>query len=412
MSSSRKNKSEGPCPHMRSCGGCEWLNLPYKKQLARKQAAMEELFEPLARRFDWDVSIDAIRGMGAVFGESDKVAAPRAFRYKAATPFAPGPHGQVRAGFFARGTHQIIPVSACAVEAPGARRILNEVARVAEAHRIPAYDEDARRGSLRYAVLRLGWKSDEGILVLVSAQPELRDEQAFVADLQAIDPRITTVALNINARATNAILGSETRILAGPPRMRDRLLSCTFEISPTAFYQTNPKQTELLYQLAIEGMNLQAGDVLMDAYCGSGTIGLCAAKEAELAGHPITLLGVERNPAGAADAARNAELNGLSGCCRIRAEDATSYLRRAAETGERVDVLSLDPPRAGSTPEFLAAAAALAPRRIVYISCNPATQATDLAVLGRAGYRLRRLTPVDMFPHTSHVETVAVLERP
>ena len=146
--------------------------------------------------------------------------------------------------------------------------------------------------------------------------------------------------------------------------MRDQLLGCEFDISPTAFYQTNPQQTELLYQLAIDGMDLRQGDVLMDAYCGSGTIGLCAAKDAQNKGIGIMLLGVERNPAGIADARRNAELNGLTRSAWFMADDATDYILDAADNNERIDVLSIDPPRAGSTPEFLEAACALKPRRL------------------------------------------------
>ena len=173
-------------------------------------------------------------------------------------------------------------------------------------------------------------------------------------------------------------MGEETRIVYGAECMRDQLLGCEFDISPTAFYQTNPQQTELLYQLAIDGMDLQQGDILMDAYCGSGTIGLCAAKDARDRGAGIMLLGVERNPAGIADARRNAELNGLTRSAWFMADDATDYILDAADNNERVDVLSIDPPRAGSTPEFLEAACALKPRRITYISCNPVTQERDL----------------------------------
>lgn len=402
---------DGPCPVMRKCGGCEWLGLPYRKQLARKQAAMEELFGPLIARMGWDVAVEPVVGMGARAGDAGKVPAPRGFRHKAATPFAPGPHGEVRRGFFARGTHRIIEVPGCCVEAPGAREILNEVGRAAEELGIPAYDEDARRGLLRYAIVRMGWRTREAMLTLVTAHRDVPGLAELAARMQAFDSRIVTVAQNVNPRVTNAILGTETHVLTGPGTMRDRLLGCTFEISPTAFYQTNPEQTEALYQLAIDGMDLREGDALLDAYCGSGTIGLAAAREAEAAERPIRLIGVERNPAGIADARRNAQLNGLEGAAEFIAQDATAYMERAAERGECVDVLSMDPPRAGSTPEFLAAAAALAPRRIVYISCNPITQARDLEQLGRAGYRLCQLTPVDMFPHTTHTETVAVLER-
>lgn len=429
-SSHRARKdAAGPCPLMHECGGCLWLGMPYKKQLARKQETIDELMAPLLVAQGWDAAPLPILGMrtdidvamrasgydplrdGTVTAADGKLPAPRAFRYKAATPFAPGPDGAVRAGFYARGTHDIVAVPACAVEAPGARHLLNEIARLAAELGIPAYDEDRRQGTLRYAVLRCGWRRNEAMLTLVTAQRDVPALSELARALTQVEPRLVSIAQNINGRVGNAILGSETHIVWGAPCMRDELLGCTFEISPTAFYQTNPQQTEVLYRLALDGMDLRDGDTLVDAYCGSGTIGITAAHAARQAGRNISLIGVERNPSGIADAARNAELNGLSDRCSFVAEDATSYLKRAAGEGLAADVIVLDPPRAGSTPEFLAAAAAIGPRRIVYVSCNPATQVRDLAELGRAGYRPIRLTPVDMFPHTDHIETVAVLER-
>ncbi len=402
---------DGPCPVMRACGGCAWLNLPYRKQLTRKQEAMEQLFAPLIAEHGFTCSVEPIVGMGGRAGEPGKIPAPRGFRHKAASPFAPGENGQVQSGFFARGTHNIIGVPDCCVEAPGARAILNGVAEAAERCHMPAYEEDRGRGLLRYAVVRMGYHTDEAMLTVVTRERRMPHYRQFVDALAAIDPRITTVAQNINPKMTNAILGGESHILSGRARMRDRLLSCTFEISPTAFYQTNPQQTEVLYQLAIDGMELQDGDVLLDAYCGSGTIGMCAAAEAREKGQHVTLLGIERNHFGVRDAQRNAEVNDLVGCTRFVEADATEYLQHAARTGERIDVLALDPPRAGSTPAFIDAACAMGPRRIVYISCNPVTQVRDLEQFAQAGYRMIRMTPVDMFPHTEHVETVAVLER-
>ena len=387
---------------MRECGGCTWLGLPYRKQLARKQAAMVELFDGL-------IEPGALQPIVEMAGTPESPKSPRAFRYKAATPFAPGPRGRVRCGFFARGTHDIVFCPECAVEAPGARPILNEISRIATRLHIPAYDENSGRGLLRYAVLRMGWRTDEAMLTLVTRGRQVPRLRELVDALREATPQLTVIAQNINPRPGNAILGGETRILFGPTRMRDQLLGCTFEISPTSFYQTNPAQTEALYQLAIEGMDLRAGDTLLDAYCGSGTIGLCAADIARSAGIDVHLLGVERNPEGIHDARRNAELNGLKERSEFIARDATEYLQRAAADGAHIDVLTLDPPRAGSTPEFLAAAAAMNPRRIVYISCNPATQARDFELLTQHGYRCAKLTPIDMFPHTEHVETVAVL---
>ncbi len=400
---------KSPCSIMKACGGCTALNRPYKKQLAAKQAAMVKLFAELCEREG--IAVDPIRGMGVTLGDPGKYPAPRGFRHKAATPFAPGKEGAVRCGFFERGTHKIVAVPECPVEAPGARQILNGIAREAERLHIPAFNEDKHLGLLRYAVVRCGWRTDQIMVTLVTAQRDLPHAQEFFEAVAALDPHIATVAQNINGRPGNAILGEETRIVYGAECMRDQLLGCEFDISPTAFYQTNPQQTELLYQLAIDGMDLRQGDVLMDAYCGSGTIGLCAAKDAQDRGVGIMLLGVERNPAGIADARRNAELNGLTRSAWFMADDATDYILDAADNNERVDVLSIDPPRAGSTPEFLEAACTLKPRRITYISCNPVTQERDLHQLLNGGYRLLKITPVDMFPHTDHTETVAVLER-
>ena len=472
-SSERRERkaAAGPCPIMHRCGGCAWLGVPYRKQLLRKQELVDELFAPLIERFGWDVAIDPVLGMRGEAGATreagggpasapqqrllheqpisgsslsgiegadlqtvplqddanvdffarrtvtaaeGKLPAPRRFRYKAATPFAPTREGGVRAGFFAAGTHRIVTAKDCIVEASGARHILNEVARIADAMRIPAYHEDSHRGLLRHAVLRLGWSSNEGLLTVVAANRTVPHLQAFARELQAIEPRITGVSLNVNPRPGNAIWGPDTRTILGADTMHDQLLGCTFEISPGAFYQTNPAQTEVLYQLAIDGMDLQPNDVLLDAYCGSGTIGIAAVCEAARRGCAVRLIGVERNPSGIADARRNARLNNIDLAedgARFIAEDATAYLRRTAAEGERADVLCMDPPRAGSTPAFLDAAAAMGLRRIVYVSCNPVTQVRDIEQLGLAGYTLTKLTPVDMFPHSSHIETVAVLTR-
>lgn len=408
---------KAPCPIMRQCGGCEWLGLPYRKQLARKQLAMSDLYRPLIERFGWRVDVDPVLGIGPsretgpVTVADAPLPAPRSFRHKAATPFAPGACGEVRSGFFARGTHDIVPCPACAVEAPGARELLGDVARFATELNIPAYDEDLRRGQLRYAVLRCGWRTKEAMLTLVTRTREVPHLEELVELVSQAHPKLVTIAQNVNPRVTNAILGGETRILHGEPRMRDELLDCTFEISPVSFYQVNPQQTEVLYLQAIEGMDLQDGTVVLDAYCGSGTIGIAAAAHARKQGVRIRLVGVERNVEGVRDAVRNAQINGLADTAEFIARDATEYMREAADAHMHVDVVVMDPPRAGSTPEFIEAAAALAPRRIVYISCNPVTHVRDLAVLGENGYRVERLTPVDLFPHTSHTEMVATLTR-
>lgn len=411
---------KAPCPIMRNCGGCEWLGLPYRKQLNRKHAAMEELYRPLIERFAWPVQVDAVLGMGPsreagpVTIEDAPLASPRAFRHKAATPFAPGTNGardEVCCGFFARGTHRIIPCASCAVEAQGSRDTLNDVARLASELGIPAYDEDRRQGQLRHAVLRVGWRTSEAMLTLVTRTRDVPHLDELVDAVIRAHPDLVTIAQNVNPRVTNAILGGETRVLHGEPRMRDRLLDCMFEISPVSFYQVNPQQTEVLYQRAIEEMEIAEGDVVLDTYCGSGTIGIAAAAHARAHGVRMRLVGVERNVEGVRDAARNAQINELESTSEFIARDATEYMQEAAKKNEPIDVLIMDPPRAGSTPQFIEAAVALAPRRIVYISCNPVTQVRDLELFGASGYRVERLTPVDLFPHTAHTEMIATLSR-
>lgn len=380
------------CPIARDCGGCEWLAVPYPIQIRRKQEQVERLLAEMAEKDG--AALEPIRGMDE----------PVRYRHKAATPFAHRPHGRVACGFYAAGTHRIVPCRGCLVEDARARRILNAVARVAERLHIPPYDEDRGTGVLRHAVVRCGWKTDDVLLTLVSRVPELRDERRVTAELRAACPEVTSIVLNVNDRRTNAILGRRSRTLHGSGVMHDRLLGCTFEIGPTSFYQTNPAQTEVLYRLALEGA--EGARRALDAYCGTGTIGICAAT----ASNELQVIGVEKGQEAVACARRNAAANGVGDRCSFVAADATEWMARAG-SDERPDVVIMDPPRAGSTPEFLAGVARLAPSHVVYVSCNVVTQARDLELLREHGYRLARVAPVDMFPHTKHVECVATLER-
>ena len=427
------------CSIARSCGGCEWLSVPYPIQLKRKQTQVEELLAPLASINN--VTIEPIRGMDE----------PLAYRHKAATPFAPGKGRTVRSGFYASGTHKIIASKECLVEDGRARAILNDVAYLAGQFNIHAYQEDRGKGALRHGVVRCGYATDDVMLVLVVNGQHLPHEQEFVAALRKAHPELTSIFLNVNQKRTNAILGRETRLLWGSTSMSDKLLDCTFEIGPTSFYQTNPQQTEVLYQLAIDGAlagseladseladaepadTAQAGAALtgastqadasaqatasaqtsnlrvLDAYCGTGTIGLCLAHAAEAQGINLLLTGVDQVENNIQMARRNARNNKLD--AEFICDDATRYMQALAKEGQNFDVIILDPPRAGSTPTFLKATAQLAQKKIVYVSCNVVTQARDLKVLLDSGFAIERVTPVDMFPHTKHVETVALLSK-
>ena len=416
------------CSIARSCGGCEWLSVPYPIQLKRKQTQVEELLAPLASINN--VTIEPIRGMDE----------PLAYRHKAATPFAPGKGRTVRSGFYASGTHKIIASKECLVEDGRARAILNDVAYLAGQFNIHAYQEDRGKGALRHGVVRCGYATDDVMLVLVVNGQHLPHEQEFIAALRKAHPELTSIFLNVNQKRTNAILGRETRLLWGSTSMSDKLLGCTFEIGPTSFYQTNPQQTEVLYQLAIDGAlancaladsesadaaqasaaltsasaqtvtSAQASSLrVLDAYCGTGTIGLCLAHAAEAQGINLLLTGVDQVENNIQMARRNARNNKLE--AEFICDDATRYMQALTKDGQNFDVIILDPPRAGSTPAFLKATTQLAQKKIVYVSCNVVTQARDLKVLLDSGFALERVTPVDMFPHTKHVETVVLMSR-
>lgn len=420
------------CPIAQDCGGCELLAVPYPIQLKRKQSEVERLFEDVLQADDTELF--AILGMDEDWGGE-----PLAFRFKAATPFAPLSRRErsdrarkvagrnkalakggskkgapdhkllpprIASGFYARGTHRIIPCESCLVEAPRARETLNAVARVASELHIPAYDEDSGKGSLRHAVVRMGYASRDCMLIVVANGKHLAHEEEFLAHMLVEAPWVSTIVLNSNTRKTNAILGKESRALYGDGFMHDSLLGCEFLIGPQSFYQTNPAQTEALYSIAIERAGLHRGSLMLDAYCGVGTIGICAAARTGARVH-----GVEVVKDAVYSARANAELNHLDDRCTFTCADAGEFMRKAAKRGERYDAVVMDPPRAGASEEFLESLVQLAPRRIVYVSCNPETQARDVEHLRRAGYRLMELHPVDMFPHTKHVESVALLTR-
>lgn len=372
------------CPHAARCGGCEWLSVPYPIQLSRKRAMLEELFAPLG------CGVDAMLGMDE----------PLAYRHKIMSPFAPGKDGKPRCGMYEQGTHELVEIRDCLVEHKAGRPILNSIAELAQGFRIPAYDENTGRGLLRHAIVRVGKNTGQVMVTLVINRKEFPRKKAFVAALRKRHPSIASVSFNVNTRRTNAVLGPLSMTAYGQDWIEDELCGCSFRIPADAFYQTNPAQTELLYQTAIDMAQLREGDRVLDAYCGIGTIGIIAAKQAR-----IELVGVESVESAVRIAVENARINRVKNANFV-CGDAGEYL---AKTTEAFDVAILDPPRAGASEEFLASLLAAAPRRIVYISCNPVTQVRDIELLASA-YQVKRLVGVDMFPHTKHLESVALLE--
>lgn len=375
------------CPYSRRCGGCQLLAMSYEEELAHKQ----ELTRRHLSRFGKLLPI-----LGA--------ANPCYYRNKVEAAFGLDRSRKVIAGTYEPRSHRIVDINSCLNEDKTATAIIVTIKKLLPSFRLAPYDEDARTGFLRHVLVRRGIHTGEVMVVLVTASPVFPSRQNFLKALLAAHPEITTIVQNVNNRRTSVLLGDREQTLYGPGFIRDTLCGMSFRISPRSFYQINPAQTEVLYRRAIKAAGLTGKERVLDAYCGIGTIGMIAAADAR------EVIGVEQNPAAVRDAIRNAKENGVENI-RFVAADATEWMQAAAAEKLSIDILLMDPPRSGSTPEFLSAAVKMAPRRIVYISCCPETQARDLALLQKGGYRVTLLQPVDMFPHTEHIETICLLSK-
>lgn len=367
----------------KKCGGCPLLALPYREQLAKKQARLQELLGGFA-------PVKAVQGM----------AEPLHYRNKAIASFATQ-RGKLVCGLYAEGTHRVLPGADCLLQEEILNKTLAAVLDAARACRWTAYDEDRGIGLLRHTVLR---SSGDGkvLVTLVTPGPDLPGSKNFCTALHKKAPWVVSIVQNINPTRSSAVLGSREKTLYGPGFVLDTLCGTQFAISSRSFYQVNRTQTEVLYKKALELAKLTGRETVIDAYCGIGTIGLCAAPLAK------QVIGVERNPAAVKDAAANARRNKIANA-RFVCADATEWMAAAAGEGLHPDVVFLDPPRAGSTPECIAAVNKMKPRRVVYVSCDPETLARDVAAFTRLGWRAAKFCPVDLFPQTKHVETVVLL---
>ena len=270
--------------------------------------------------------------------------------------------------------------------------------------RIRAYDEDTGYGLLRHVLVRKGYHSGQIMVVLVLVSPILPSKNNFVKALRKKFPEISTVVINVNDRKTSMVLGERNITVYGKGFIEDELCGCTFRISPTSFYQVNPQQTEKLYRKAISCAKLTGKETVIDAYCGTGTIGLIASSRAK------HVIGVELNRDAIKDAISNAKRNHIHNVTFYN-EDAGQFMVEMAEKGKRADVVIMDPPRTGSDEAFLSSVVRLAPDKVVYVSCGPETLARDLKYLTKHGYRMKECTPFDLFPFTKHVETVVLLSQ-
>ena len=373
------------CPVAAKCGGCQLTRLSYAEQLQWKQQRVAEL-------------LDGICEVRPILGMDD----PFHYRNKVHAVLAVDKAGKPISGVYAMGTHRVVPVRHCLIEDRRADRIIQTIVAMLPAYKLRIYNEYTHRGFLRHILIRTGHVTGQIMVVLVATSLEFPGKKAFVQELIQRHPEITTVVLNCNQRETSMVLGTKEITLYGEGYMEDELCGKRFRISPQSFYQVNAKQCEVLYRTAIDAAQLTGAETLLDAYCGTGTIGLCASDGCK------QLIGVELNADAIRDAKENARRNGVENA-RFLCDDAGRFMQKLAKEGNAPDVVMMDPPRAGSDQKFLQSLLMLKPKRVVYVSCNPETLARDLRVLVDGGYQAEWATTVDMFPGTEHVETVVLL---
>jgi 23S rRNA (uracil1939-C5)-methyltransferase len=379
-----------PCPVYAQCGGCQLQHLSYPAQLALKRQTVVDAME----RIGHFKNLAVLETLGAPD--------PWHYRNKMQVPAAQGRNHTLHIGCYAQGTHRIIDVDDCLIQQQANNQIVHVVRRWMEQYRIPALEEDARRGIVRHIMGRVGVRTGEVMAVLVTNEPQVPHLKNLVSMLKKDVPGFVTLVQNLNTRHTNVILGPKNKIIYGPGIIHDRLGDFTFSISPLSFFQVNTLQAEKLYETALQYAALTGQENVIDAYCGTGTITLFLSRKARRA------LGIEIVAPAIRDARQNARDNHIQNVDFL-CGDAAREMPELVKNGSRPDVVVLDPPRAGCEQRVLDAIAKVRPHRVVYVSCNPASLARDAAILRDRGFVVRKVQPVDMFPHTSHVESVALL---
>ncbi|MCL2487986.1 MAG: 23S rRNA (uracil(1939)-C(5))-methyltransferase RlmD [Oscillospiraceae bacterium] len=385
------------CDVFGKCGGCVFRHVTYEAELRYKQ---QRVADALTRIGGLDVSglIQPIVGSSQADG----------YRNKAMYPVRAGKY-RLMAGFFAPNSHRLIEQHHCALQPPEFGDIVGAIVKWGKLAGVTGYDEETQTGLLRHIYLRRASTGGDGkyggiMVCLVCTSGKLPQTKLLIELLTARVPAVCSVRVNINRADTNVVLGDSGFLLWGEEALTDELCGLRFRLSPDSFYQVNHGQAERLYRLTGEAAQLKKTDTLLDLYCGTGTIGL------SLAGQVKRLIGVESVPAAVEDARKNAVNNNIDNA-RFICADAAEAAKQLPAEGIRPDVVIVDPPRKGCSPETLEAVAAMAPRRLVYVSCNPATLARDVALIRPHGYTVIQVTPVDMFPRTAHVECVAGLQR-
>lgn len=379
------------CPLFGKCGGCDYVNETYDYELMMKWLREDKLLGRYGR-------VEKVLSSPSLTG----------YRCKVQAVCGRDRDGKFITGQYRKGSHHLFPIRSCSLEDGMATAVLQTVRQMATRFSISPFDEDKGTGDLRHILIRTGWKTRETMVVLVTAKKDFPHKDDFVSAIHQKNPNVVTVVQVINNEKTSMVIpkDSEEIILWGKGYIVDNLCGLDFRISAKSFYQVNPEMAERLYEIAMNMARLRPTDTVIDAYCGTGTIGLVAASRGVK-----EVIGIESNPDAVKDAKLNAEANGISNA-RFIVDDASKWLKSAQKEGQKCDVLFLDPPRAGSSEEFLAAAGRMEPEVMVYISCNPETLARDLRYIVRfLPYKVLGIQPVDLFPGSESIETVVLLSR-
>lgn len=391
VTSPSKYRVEPICPVYKRCGGCQIQHISYEGQLDFKKKRVKDCIERIGKLED--VVIHNTLGMQNPYRYRNKVQLPIGER-----------NGEVVIGFYAQRSHDIIDIDTCYIQDEVADRVINITKEWINKYKIPTYNEETKKGLLRHIMIRKGFKTGDVMVVLVSKDKNVSNLNYFIQRIKDEIEGIKSIVLNINPKDTNVILGEECIVLYGEDHIKDYIGNFRFNISPLSFFQVNPVQTEVLYNKALEYANLTGEEIVFDAYCGTGTISLFLAQKAK------KVYGVEIVPQAIENAIENAKQNNVENVEFIVGESET-VIPKLIEEGIKADVIVVDPPRKGCEKSLLEVIAKSNPKRIVYVSCDPATLARDLAILNELGYKTNEVQPVDMFPQTAHVETVVLMSR-
>ncbi|MDF2903356.1 MAG: hypothetical protein K0S25_994 [Bacillus sp. (in: firmicutes)] len=378
---------DAPCPIYKECGGCQLQHLSYEGQMVAKEKQVREVLTRIGKLEN--VKVHPVLGMEE----------PWRYRNKAQVPIGDQEGGLI-GGFYQQRTHQIIDMKTCLIQQEKNDEVVQIVKEVCNRFGVRAYDEAKHKGTLRHIMVRYGLVTKEVMVVLVARTSDLPNKNKIVMEIVEKVAGLKSVILNVNAKKTNVIMGDESEVLWGEEVIYDYIGEIKFAISSRSFYQVNPDQTKVLYGKALEYADLRGEETVIDAYCGIGTISLFLAQKAR------KVYGVEIVPEAIEDAKRNAELNGIVNA-EFAVGEAETVIPRWYESGVQADVLVVDPPRKGCDEALLRTIIEMKPKKVVYVSCNPATLARDLRFLEDGGYKTVEVQPVDMFPQTMHCEAVA-----